>query len=158
MTIEPVPFKTSLPGRDTLGFDGFRSISYRVDGLVHFDGEIVTFEWTTTRHSEDVLFGGVEERDDVSGPELLDLPVSWIGAAALERAWWRPRLMLRGRRLDAFDGIPGAKPGRILLPILRRDRAIAAAMASAMEEAGRMWMLGAGESTDAWHAEAENGD
>lgn len=146
MAVEPVPFYLPLPGRDTLGLDGAQSISYRVHGMLHLDDDMATFEWITTRHSEQVSFFGVDVDDEETQPELLDLPVSWIAGAALKGAWWRPRLVLRSRRLDAFDGAPGGGRGTITLRIRREDRQVARTMADALADAGRTWALGDGDS------------
>lgn len=126
--IEPVPFTLPLPGSDTLGLHGARSETWRLQGLLHFDGETVTLEWSTTRHVEQVSLTGVDIDDEASPPELLDVPVGWIAEARLVRQWFTTRLVLRGRRLDAFDGVPGAAPGTLTLRIARRDRALAEAM------------------------------
>ena len=146
MRVEPVPFHLPLPGRDTMGFDGIRSISYRVHGLLHLDGEIATFEWSTTRHSERVSLTGVSVNDDATPPELLDVPVAWIADATLAGGWWRPRLVLRGRRLDAFDGVPGCGLGTVSLRLRWRDRPRAGAMAAALAGAARAWALGEGDA------------
>lgn len=153
MTVEPVPFHLSLPGSDTLGLSGARSASYRVRGLLHLEGGILTFEWSVLKHVEKVTLSGVEERDEASPPELLDVPASWVGDARLVGGWWWPRLVLRGRRLDAFDGVPGATPGFVALRVARRDRPLAAAMAAAILEvralpgAGSPEALAEGEMT-----------
>ena len=133
--IEPVPFTVPLPGSDTLGLHGARSETWRVQGLLHFDGEILTFEWSTTRHVEQVSLGGVDVDDDASPPELLDVPLMWIAEARLVRRWWSTRLEFRGRRLDAFDGVPGAAPGILTLRIARRDREIAEHMVDQVKAA-----------------------
>ena len=146
MRVEPVPFHLPLPGRDTLGLDGARSVSYRILGLLHLDGQITTFEWSTTRHSERVSLTGVSVNDDETPLELLDVPVAWIADATLAGGWWRPRLVLRGRRLDAFDGVPGAGLGTVSLRVRRRDRPLAEAMAAALVGAARAWALGDGDS------------
>jgi hypothetical protein len=146
MRVEPVPFHLPLPGRDTMGFDGIRSVSYRVHGLLHLDGEIATFEWSTTRHSERVSLTGVSVNDIATPPELLDVPVAWIADATLAGGWWRPRLVLRGRRLDAFDGVPGCGLGTVSLRVRWRDRPLAGAMAAALAGAARAWALGDGDS------------
>jgi hypothetical protein len=135
MGTEPVPFHGTLAGRDTLGLDGARSVSYRVHGLLHFDGGVLTFEWSIARHSEQVSLGRVDVEDDVAPPELLCVPLAWIAEARLTGGWWLPRLVLRGRRLDAFDGVPGAQPGAVALRVRRRDRALAAAMAAVLADA-----------------------
>lgn len=135
MGAEPVPFQVALPGRDTLGFEGARSVWYRVHGLVHLHDDTVTFEWTRTRHVEQVSLTGVRVRDDATVPELVDVPVAWIADAQVTGGWWAPRLRLRGRRLDAFDGVPGAGQGTLVLRIARRDRAPAAALVAALAAA-----------------------
>lgn len=143
MGSEPVPFQVALPRRDTLGLDGARSVRSRVHGLVHFDGNIVTFEWSTSRRVEQISLTGVGVVDDVTVPDLLDVPAAWIADARLTGGWWAPRLRLRGRRLDAFDGVPGAGQGTLVLLIARRDRVIATAMADALTRAR---LLGPAES------------
>jgi hypothetical protein len=135
MTAESVPFQVALPGHDTLDFDEVRSESYRVHGLLHLDEDILTFEWSTSLRVERVSFAGVEVDDDVTEPEFLEIPVAWIAEARVTGGWWAPRLRLRGRRLDAFDGVPGADLGKLVLRIARRDRALAAAMAAALTPA-----------------------
>ena len=135
MVPEPVPFHLPMPGRDSLGFDGARSVSFRIHGLLHFDGDTVTIEWSTTRHLEQVTLTRVRVEDDATPPELVDIAVEWIADARVTGGWWAPRLILRARRLDAFAEVPGAQPGSLSLPILRRDRAIAAAMAAALTAA-----------------------
>ena len=147
MRVEPVPFHLPLPGRDTMGLDGLRSVSYRIHGLLHLDGDVVTFEWSTSRHSERVSLTSVVVADDATPPELLDVPTQWVAGAVLVGGWWRPRLVLRGRRLDAFDGVPGAGVGAVTLRIARRDRPVAAAMVAALAGVAREWALGDGGST-----------
>jgi hypothetical protein len=132
MIPQPVPFQVSLPGHDTLDFDGAQSETYRVHGLLHLDGDTVIFEWSTASRVERVSFTGVEVEDEVTEPELLEVPATWIADARVTGGWWAPRLRLRGRRLDAFTGVPGAGPGTLVLRIARRDRALAGAMAAAL--------------------------
>ncbi|MGH7586555.1 MAG: hypothetical protein ACREMH_09935 [Gemmatimonadales bacterium] len=134
MPAEPLPFHLPLPGRDTLGLDGARSESYRVHGLLHCDGETLTFEWSGSAHVEHVSLLGIDIDDQVSPPELWDVPVSLIAEVRITGGWGAPRLHLRARRIDAFDGIPGAKPGTISLRFRRRDRALAAALVDALEQ------------------------
>lgn len=133
MRVEPVPFRLPLPGRDTLGFEGARSVWYRIYGLLHFDGETLTFAWSAIRHLEQVSLAGVSIRDDALPPELVELPAAVISEARLTGGWWAPRLRLRARQLDAFDALPAAAPGAIVLRIARRDRALATAMVEALD-------------------------
>jgi hypothetical protein len=146
MRVESVPFQVPLPGRDTIDLDGIRSVSYGIHGLLHLDGEFATFEWSTTRHTEIVSLTDISENDDATAPELLDVPVAWIAGATLTGGRWRPRLVLRGRRLDAFVGVPGAGPGIVSLRVRRRDRPLAMAMAAALAYAAGTWQLGEEET------------
>ena len=132
MVTEPVPFQLPLPGLDTLGLEGARSESRRVHGLLHLDAGTVTFEWRAVLHVELVSLTRVHVDDVATRTERVVVPVAAIGAARLTGGWWAPRLVLRARRLDAFDGVPGAGPGTVALRIARRDRALAAAMAGAL--------------------------
>lgn len=132
MLAEPLPFHLPLPGRDVVDLDLVRSEWYRVQGLLHCDGETLTFEWSTVAHVEDVSFSGVDVDDQVSPAELWDVPAAWIAEVRITGGWWAPRLHLRARRIDAFEGIPGATPGAISLRFRRRDRAIAAALVDAI--------------------------
>jgi hypothetical protein len=128
MLTEPLPFHLPLPGRDTLGLDGARSESYRLHGLLHCDGEILTFEWSTVAHVEQVSLLSVDVDDHTSPTEFWDVPVHRIAEVRISGGWWAPRLELRARSLDAFDGVPGAELGTITLRFRRRDRALAAAL------------------------------
>jgi hypothetical protein len=125
-----------------MGLDGIRSVSYQLHGLLHLEADVATFEWSTVRHSERVSLTSVKVEDDASEPELIEIPAAWIADATLQGRWWRPRLVLRGRRLDAFDGVPGAGPGTVTLRVRRRDRALAGAMVAAIAGAARAWALG----------------
>jgi len=128
-----------------MGFWGIRSVSHRIHGLLHLEHDVMAFEWSTLRHSEHVSLSGVRVEDDATSPELLEVPLAWVADARVAGGWWRPRLVLRGRRLDAFDGVPGAEPGTVTLRLLRRDRPLAAALAAALAGAARSWALGEGD-------------
>ena len=111
MAIEPVPFHVPLPGREAVSLDGIRSESHRVLGLLHLADDTLTFEWSLTRRVQQVSLTAVRDDDESTTPELLDVPRAWIAEARLTGGWWAPRLRLRARRLDAFEGVPSASPG-----------------------------------------------
>ena len=131
---EPLPFRLRVPGRDAVDGDGAWQISYRIEGLLHLVGGTVTFEWFGTRHTQQVSFAGAVDDNEPLPTEWLDVPVELITEARL-RGWWAPRMGLRAGRLDAFDGVPSARPGMLTLRIHRRDRELAARMAEAIESA-----------------------
>lgn len=132
---DPLPFRLNVPGQDTLDWRGARSISYRLDGLLHLVGEMLTFEWAATRRTQRVSLTGVKDVVDESPVGTIEIPRGWITRAHIRGGWWAPRLQLWARRIDAFDGIPGARPGTLTLRIHRHDRAYAHALAEAIAPA-----------------------
>ncbi len=145
--IDPLPFRLRVPGIDKIDLQGVRSISYRVEGLLHFDGKTVLLEWAGTRKTEWVALGSVTDETDRSPVASRELPASAIIKARMFGGWWAPRLELRARSLDVLDGIPGARPGVVRLKIRRRDRKHAAAMVAALEHARRLPELDGPNST-----------
>jgi hypothetical protein len=133
--IEPLPFRIGIPGQDAIDFKGIRSVSYRVDGLLHLVNDTLAFEWTATETTERVGFTGIHTGFDSSPIGRLEVPAGWIAEARLGWGWWRLRLNLRARRLDAFEGMPGAKAGVLTLKIRRRFRKQAKTMVAAIEHA-----------------------
>ncbi|MDH3290220.1 MAG: hypothetical protein OEO20_01805 [Gemmatimonadota bacterium] len=132
----PLPFRLKVPGEDTLDMRGARSVSYRLDGLLHVAADLLTFEWAATRRTQRVSLTGVKDEAEDSPIGTLEVPRSSIARAQLRGGWWAPRLQLWAGRIDAFDGIPGARPGMLTLRIHRRDRGHARAMAEAIAQAG----------------------
>jgi len=136
--IDPLPFRLRVPGIDKIDLQGIRSISYRVEGLLHLDGSTVALEWAGTRKTEWVALGRVTDEVDRSPLARVELPASAIAGARVHGGWWAPRLELRARSLAVFDGIPGARPGVLRLRISRRDREHASAMAAAIVRTQRL--------------------
>lgn len=131
--IHPLPFRLRVPGQDVIDTEGVWSISYRGEGLLHLGEETLTFEWATTRRTERVAITGVGTDVEHSPIGTLEVPVDWITGARLRGGWWWPRLELRARRLDAFEGFPGGRPGVVTLKIRRRDREQAREMIAAID-------------------------
>ena len=140
---DPLPFRLKVPDRDTLGLTGARSISYRLEGLLHLDGDTITLEWSATRRTQALTLTGVKDEVDHSPVGTADIPVSWISRTRVMGGWWYPRLQLWARRLEAFEGIPTVRGARLTLLIDRRDRQLAVAFAAAVE-AERRRALAAG--------------
>ena len=134
VTPEPVPFRLPLAGKDTIDAGGIRTVSYKVQGLLHLEGDALALEWAVDQSTENVGIGGISTDVDKFDYEELVVPLTWLAEVRLTRGPLR-RLILRARRLDAFDGVPAARPGTIALRIRRRDRHLASAMVEAIEEA-----------------------
>jgi len=133
--IEPLPFRIGVSGEDAIDFKGIRSVSYRVEGLLHLVNDTLEFEWAATETTERVGFTGIHTGVDSSPIGRLEVPAGWIAEARLRWGWWRLRLSFQARRLDAFEGMPGAKAAVLTLKIHRRFRKQAAALVAAIEQA-----------------------
>lgn len=133
--LNPLPFRLSLPGEDSVKLSGFRSISYNIEGLLHVSDLVVTVEWTGTQTTEQFTFEKVGTDVDKLPIDWVEIPASEISDARVYRYWWSPCLELRSRRLDTFDDIPSARSAILRLKINRRDRAHARDMAIAINEA-----------------------
>lgn len=133
--IESLPFHLRVPGEDVVDLQGARSVSYRVEGLLHFVGATLTLEWAGTRTTQRASLTRMGTEVEPLPLELLEVPASWLAEVRLRGGWWLPRLELRARRLDAFDALPAARPGVASLRVRRRHLALARAMAAAIEAA-----------------------
>jgi hypothetical protein len=131
--VEPLPFRIRLPDEDEWGFTGFQQTEYRITGLLHFTPDALYLEWVERRKIERFTLGDVGTVHEEFPVETLEIPIDWVASLEVAGGWWLPRVRLRARRLDAFEGIPGAEPGRLMLVIARRDRALATAFAAALE-------------------------
>lgn len=130
--IEPLPFRIRIPGEDVIDLKGVRSVSYKVEGLLHLDKDILEFEWTATETTDLVSLTRIGTDVDQSPIGRLELPASWLAEVHLRGRWWLPYVVFRARWLDAFEGMPGVKGTIIKLRIRRRflkqARAIVAAI------------------------------
>lgn len=128
--MEPLPFRLSPSGRDTMGLEGIESVSFRVDGLLHLTADGLRFEWDETRTSERFSLERTGTDVEHYALEPLDLPFDRIAGAWVIGGWWWPRLELRARALEDWEGVPGARGVTLVLRLARRDRALAEAIAS----------------------------
>jgi hypothetical protein len=133
--VEPLPFRIQVEGEDVIDFGGIRSVSYRVEGLLHLVADALKFEWSAIERTERVSLSRIGTDVDHSPIGTLEVQAGWIAEVRLHGGWWWPRMAFRARRLDAFQGMPGARPGAITLKIRRRYRKQAKALVAAIEHA-----------------------
>jgi hypothetical protein len=131
----PVPFRIKLPTEEVVEFTTYREVTTRVEGLLHLEEGQVVLEWAMRREVQEVGLSGVVQENEAFDPEVAELPLSWITSATLAGGIISPRLVLRGRSLQVFAGIPGAKGAEISLHYTRNDRMLAVAMVRAIEDA-----------------------
>ena len=128
MTSEPLPFRLALPDDDHWGFTGIEHTAYTITGLLHLSEDALFLEWAERRKVERFTWTRIGTDHEEFPVETLEIPLDWIASLEVIGGWWMPRVRLRARRLDTFEGVPGAEPGRLVLVIARRDRALAAAL------------------------------
>jgi len=126
--LEPLPFRIPVPGDDRVGLGGVQSISWKIEGLLHHEGDRLVFEWGGTRSVQKVSLGETVDRVEPLEPGVLEVPIEWIAGARLKGLFGRAALVLRARRLEAFDGLPAAAGGDVKLRFRRGDLGIARAM------------------------------
>lgn len=131
--LDPLPFRLPVPGHDDI--DGLEvvSVSAKIDGLAHWADGVLTLEWAETQHIDEVSFARVRSDIVAQPPLAVDIPIDTLAGATVAGGWWRPRVELRARYLDAFANIPGARPGRVTLRIKRRDRALAKQLVAVLQ-------------------------
>lgn len=133
--IEPLPFRIRIPGKDVIDLKGVRSVSYRVEGLLHLDRAILEFEWMATETTELVSLTRIGIDVDQSPIGRLEVPANWLAEVQLRGRRWLPYVMLRAKWLDAFEGMPGVKGTVTRLRIRRRFMKQAHAMVAAIDQA-----------------------
>lgn len=131
----PLPFRIKIPDEESMDMTEVRSIATRVEGLLHLEADRLILEWAVTRTLEEVGLTGVKEETETFAPEEAELPLDWLASVSLAGGILFPRVVLRGRGLRVFDGIPGAKGARLDLFYARSDRMSAVAMVRAIEAA-----------------------
>ncbi len=130
---EPLPFRIRIPGEDSIDTSGVRSVSYRVEGLLHLTDDTLEFEWTATETTEQVSLTKIGTEVSQSPIGRLELPLDILAEVRLRGGWMLPRLLLRARRLGAFERMPRAKGTTVTLRIRRRFRKQAQEMVAAIE-------------------------
>lgn len=130
---DPLPFRLRIPGDESVDLDGQEvSVTYRLHGLLRLLGDALAFEWIVRRRTEtDSLTDGDVQVDD-SPVGAASVPLTWIARAEVRGGWWSPRLQILARRIDAFEDIPGVRPGSLTLRIRRQDRQLAGAITAAI--------------------------
>ena len=139
----PLPFRLKRPGWDSIGFSGIESVSHRADGILRVTEQGVTLEWAEVQTIQQVSLERVGTDVNELTPDWLELPSERIAGAWLVGGWWSPRLDLRAREMEDFEGVPGVRGVTLSLRIHRRDRPLASAIAQAIASRIEARQLGA---------------
>ena len=155
MTTGPsLPFRLSIAGSDAIDAEGMRSVSYKLEGRVHFDHDVLHFEWAGSRNTRQVSFSmpawfvaAVKIGTDVSESPVgtATVPVDAIIDVRVRGGWWWPQIVLRSSSVEAFEEIPSGRSGTLILKIRRADRGQARAFAETLNVAVTTRTLGPGQ-------------
>jgi hypothetical protein len=126
-----------------MGFSGIESVSHRADGILRLTEQGVTLEWAEVQTVQQVSLERVGTDVNELPPDWLELPSERIAGAWLVGGWWSPRLDLRARGMEDFEGVPGVRGVTLGLRIHRRDRPLASAIARAIASRVEARQLGA---------------
>jgi len=126
-----------------MGFGGIESVSHRADGILRVTEQGVALEWTEVQTVQQVSLDRVGTDVNELPPEWLELPSERFAGAWLVGGWWSPRLDLRAREIEDFEGVPGVRGVTLSLQIHRRDRPLARAIAQAIASRNEARHLGA---------------
>lgn len=94
--------------------------AYQLHGLLRAEGDALVID---TRRADHEGAGDVETHR---------VPIADVSEVALRSGVFRTRLVLRPRRLAAFEGVPSASSEALVLPIARADRALASRWATTL--------------------------
>lgn len=130
-----------MPSSDHSTEDVTAWASYKIHGLLRFDGEALRVEWLATASLDEVEGMDVRSRVVPLAPEALMVPLEQLRTARVS-GWWRPRLEVSANDLGTLSAVPGEDGGRVRFWIRRGDRPLATRVVDAMREAARLRTLG----------------
>ena len=115
-------FTLKVPGSDE--FRDFQAVStsFRCEGLLTLEGDLLTLEWGGEARIQEVGLLSLAD-DKVTMPDdWITVSATELDRATLEGGWWRPRLTLLERRRGALSAVPSVAFGEVRCWIARRDR------------------------------------
>jgi hypothetical protein len=133
--IEPLPFKLSVPDDDKWEGVGHESREFKVDGLLHLEQGVLVLEYAVRETVQRFGFEGVGTDRNEYPAEVVEIPVEWISDIRITDLILFTWITLRARRLDTFEGIPGAGPGRLTLRVSYPNRHLMKPLVVAIEKA-----------------------
>lgn len=141
----PLSFRLKVPGRDLSSADTVAWTTFRLNGLLTFDGQALHIEWSGTGLLDSVTGAEVESSTVAIPREHLAIPLVRIRSVRLRGGWWRPRLEVSGNDLEALCGVPSEEGGRVFFWLDRRERKLAEELVIALRVAAHT--LGAADPT-----------
>lgn len=129
-----LPFRLKVPGVDEFRGLSAVSMSYRFHGLLRLEHQELTIEWGGSASVEVVGADGVRDDRLALPSEQLTVPVGWLYRAKLAGGWWRPRVEVQARLLDALAIVPSEEHGLVRFWYARSDGALARDFTAALSQ------------------------
>ena len=115
-------FALRVPGESRTG--GLRSALTRehdVRGLASVRGAELVLEWSGTTRVSEVRGFAADVRREPFPAGRRAIPLAALASIRRRGWWWRPRVELRVRELEALDGVPGADGSSLRLLVDHAD-------------------------------------
>ena len=125
-------FALKVAGSDEIRDFKAVSTSFRCEGLLTLESDLLTIEWGGEARVQDVGLLSIEDERIGMPDEWVTVPVGHLARASLAGGWWRPRLMLEEREAGALSLVPSQAHGVVRFWYARRDRAVARTMVEAL--------------------------
>ncbi len=112
-----MPFQVPSVPFTTEAFEGFAT----TEGLLSIDEDNLILEFKT----KDSFIGLIQ-----SEIKRIEIPLSILTGFEFQPKWFSNKIVVRTKKLEPLDSIPGSKQGVAKLSVQRKDRAIASEFAS----------------------------
>lgn len=132
---DELPIKLKVAGKDEFRGVHAVSTSFAFHGWLRLEGTALRIEWKGIARVQDVgPLSATDERLPLPA-ETLVVPVARLRRAELVGGWWRPRLAVSARDLEALALVPSEEQGTVYFWYARQDRTAAARFAASLSAA-----------------------
>lgn len=130
-----LPIRLKVSGKDE--FDGLHALStsFEFHGWLRLEGAALRIEWKGTARVQEVGPLSVSDERLPLPTEALVLPLVRLRRAELVGGWWRPRLAVSARDLEALALVPSEEQGTVHFWYARKEGKAAAEFAAALSSA-----------------------
>jgi len=132
---DELPIKLKVAGKDEFRGTHAVSTSFAFYGWLRLDGAALRIEWKGVARVQAVGPLSASDKRLPLPTETLVVPVARLRRAELLGGWWRPRLAISARDLEALALVPSEEQGTVHFRYARRDRTAAARFAASLAAA-----------------------
>ncbi|HET8624224.1 MAG TPA: hypothetical protein VFM14_11715 [Gemmatimonadales bacterium] len=143
-SLPAVPFRLRVPATTRTG--GMRSVTSRehdVRGIARIEQDALVLEWSGTTTVSEVEGFATDVRSEPFPAGRRAVPLTAVRSIRRLGWWWRPRVELQVRELDALAGVPAARGPTLSLDLDRDDVPPAGRLVVAVRATCRRLLSGA---------------